>query len=84
MAHLRLFASLREAAGVDGDDIDAETLGALLQEAKARYGAEFSRLLVHASVALNGVPANQLVAKQTRLVDTDEVALLPPVSGGAN
>ncbi|MBI2167963.1 MAG: MoaD/ThiS family protein [Actinobacteria bacterium] len=75
-----LFAHAREAAGVSHDDIDAPTVGALLDAAAARYGETFSRLLPRCRVWVNGdEPAD---GSDTTLTDTDEVAVLPPVSGG--
>lgn len=82
MARVRLFAVLREAAGVSSDEIDARTVGDLLDEAKLRYGRAFSESLEFASVAVNGVGITRLQGEQTPIGPGDEVALLPPVSGG--
>lgn len=82
MARLRLFAGLREAAGVPSDEIDAATVGALLEQARSRYGKEFADALGFANVAVNGTLITALDGDETVLSNTDEVALLPPVSGG--
>lgn len=81
MARLLLFASLREAAGRDRDEIEAASLSDLLTEARRRYGPAFAESLAYASVAVNGerVPSGDADAP---LAPEDEVALLPPVSGG--
>lgn len=77
---LRLFASAREAAGCASDDVDAATLGAVLEIARRRYGEQFTAVLAHARVWVNGdEPAD---GEATVLTDDDEVAVLPPVSGG--
>jgi molybdopterin synthase sulfur carrier subunit len=80
---LRLFAAAREAAGRATDDYDlstAPTVAALLGLATARYGAGFGEVLGTARVWVNGDdPAN---GPETDLADGDEVAVLPPVSGG--
>lgn len=78
MAVLRLFASAREAAGTDRDVIDAATVGDVLDEARRRYGERFEAVLERARVWRNGEPAfaGDLVGPD------DEVAVLPPVSGG--
>ncbi len=78
MAVLRLFASAREAAGVGRTDLPGRTVGAVLREARARFGEEFARVLLGSRVWVNGMPADE----DTSLTDTDEVAVLPPVSGG--
>jgi molybdopterin converting factor small subunit len=78
MARLRLFASAREAAGVGADDVPGATVGAVLEAAIDRYGADFEGLLPTCRVWRNGDPAESA----DPVTDTDEVAVLPPVSGG--
>lgn len=80
MARVRLFANLRELAGASEVDIQGDTVGAVLDSAADRYGPEFKRTLGHTRVWLNGEPA-----ERQDLVDSlDEVALIPPVSGGVS
>ena len=80
---LRLFASAREAAGRGRDSYErdvAPTVGALLDAATTAYGPTFAEVLRTSRVWVNGdEPAD---GSATRLVDGDEVAVLPPVSGG--
>jgi len=78
MATLRLFAQAREAAGAKIAQIDGSTVGEVLDAAVVSYGEQFSAVLGQSNVWLNGEPAERSVA----VVDTDEVAVLPPVSGG--
>jgi molybdopterin converting factor small subunit len=78
MAVLRLFASAREAAGTERAVIDAATVGAVLDEARARYGATFVAVLERSRVWRNGDPADP----GDPVGPDDEVAVLPPVSGG--
>jgi molybdopterin converting factor small subunit len=78
MALLRLFASAREAAGRGRDAIAGDTVGDVLAAASARYGDDFAALLPTCKVWVNGEPADP----DTPLDATDEVAVLPPVSGG--
>lgn len=75
---LLLFAAARQAAGDREVDVAAATVGQVLDEARARFGAEFSAVLDRSRVWLNGEPAGPA----TPLRDGDEVAVLPPVSGG--
>jgi molybdopterin converting factor small subunit len=78
VATLRLFAGAREAAGTGRDTIDAPDLESLLREACARYGEAFAAVLSRSKVWVNGEPA----APAAGLSAGDEVAVLPPVSGG--
>jgi molybdopterin synthase sulfur carrier subunit len=79
---IRLFASAREAAGRATDEVDARTVGEALGVLRERYGRPFADVLGTARVWVNGdEPAD---ADDTPLVDGDEVAVLPPVSGGCD
>ena len=79
MAMLRLFASMREAAGRSRDIIDGATVGEIVAAATARYGERFGALLPTCRVWVNGEQADDA----TPVGPADEVAILPPVSGGA-
>jgi molybdopterin converting factor small subunit len=78
MAVLRLFASVREAAGRSRDEIPGGDVGEVLAVATDRYGSAFSSLLATCRVWVNGEPADP----STPVGPGDEVAILPPVSGG--
>lgn len=83
MARVRLFAVVRELAGRGTDEIDAPTVGLLIEEAKRRYGSRFAESLAFCSVAVNGTLISSLAGDDTAIGPEDEVAFLPPVSGGA-
>lgn len=74
-----LFAAAREAAGTGHDEVDGATVGEVLARAVARYGDHFGAVLERSRVWVNGSPADP--ADPVR--PGDEVAVLPPVSGGA-
>lgn len=76
---LRLFAGARDAAGVGRDRLDGLTVAEVLAAARARYGSPFTEVLEHCAVWRNGEPCE--LHDQVR--EDDEVAVLPPVSGGA-
>ena len=81
MAKLRLFASIREAAGTGATTVDGDTVGAALDAAIAKFGgpeSPFATVLGECNVWCNGVPAELGDA----VSEADEIALLPPVSGG--
>ncbi|MEM7142921.1 MAG: MoaD/ThiS family protein [Actinomycetota bacterium] len=80
MAQLRLFASAREAAGTRGDTFPGATVGDILDAAIAAYGQAFAGVLETAAIWCNGDP----VERDHPVADGDEVAVLPPVSGGAD
>lgn len=78
MATLRLFASARDAAGTACDDVPGATVGEVLDAARVRYGEAFVAVLATSRVWLNGEPVTDADAVGA----SDEVAVLPPVSGG--
>lgn len=78
--HMRVlyFASLRDAAGRDAEDVEiaSASLAQLYDEARARHG--FLLPLDRLRVARNGTFAqwNEIA------LEGDEIAFIPPVSGG--
>lgn len=74
-----MFAGAREAAGTGRDTVEGTTVGAVLAGARQRYGDAFSGVLAASRVWVNGEPAGADV----EVGEDDEVAILPPVSGGA-
>jgi molybdopterin converting factor small subunit len=80
MAVLRLFAAARTAAGTARDLVPGETVAEILASATERYGDGFAAVLPTCAIWVNGEPAGGDV----RVTDADEVAVLPPVSGGAS
>jgi molybdopterin synthase sulfur carrier subunit len=78
MARVRLFAALRDLAGASRLEVDAPDVEALVHTLTERFGEEFGRIARAGAVVIDGEtadPSRPLDAK-------DEVALLPPVSGG--
>lgn len=78
---VRMFAALREAAGTGEIRVEAATLAELLDLLRARYGPTFAARLALASVLVDGNPVAR--DAEVDLAGAEEVALLPPVSGGA-
>ncbi|HUY30916.1 MAG TPA: MoaD/ThiS family protein [Acidimicrobiales bacterium] len=78
MPLLRVFGPARDAAGTAGEQFPGADVGAVLDAACERYGPGFADVLRRSAVWLNGEPATRAHA----VGDDDEVAVLPPVSGG--
>ena len=78
MPTLRLFAAAREAAGTGAAEIAGSTVDEVLAEATRRFGDTFAAVLATSKVWVNG----EEVPRDHPVSDKDEVAVLPPVSGG--
>ncbi len=78
MATLRLFANLRESAGTDSVEIDAATVADVIDDASKTFGDRFAAGVTAAAVWVNGEQAD----RDTPVSPGDEIALIPPVSGG--
>jgi molybdopterin synthase sulfur carrier subunit len=78
VARLRLFAAARDAAGTGNATLPGTTVAEVLDAARDRYGPAFAAVLGRSRVWVNGEPA----LPGTPVADDDEVAVLPPVSGG--
>lgn len=78
---VRFFASLRETAGVDSLELPhQESIEGLLLELQGRLSESAYQAICAESVrlALN----QELITRPTPLSDGDEVAFLPPITGG--
>lgn len=78
MALLRLFASAREAAGTGRAELPGDTVAEVLAAACERFGGQFTGVLPTCRIWLNG----DSVDPATPVGAGDEIAVLPPVSGG--
>jgi molybdopterin converting factor small subunit len=78
MARVRFLGPARDAAGTGSADVAGATLGEVVDEAIARYGPGLAAVVERSALWVNGAVAGRGCA----VADTDEVAVLPPVSGG--
>ena len=78
MARLRLFGPAREATGTAGVLVPGDTVGLVVACARARFGEPFSTVLDGSRLWVNGDEADL----DAPVGDDDEVAVIPPVSGG--
>ena len=79
MAALRLFAAARLHRETAHDDVPASTVAEAMDHAVARYGLEFAEVLGTWVVWLNG----EATSPGDPVGHNDEIAVLPPVSGGS-
>ncbi len=79
MATLRLFASIREIAGTSSLEVDVNNVSDAITEACAQFGDDFAALVPSCRIWVNGNPAEPTDSVTAK----DEIALLPPVSGGS-
>jgi len=75
---VKLFAALRDIAGASELEVDAPDVGTLREDLSAKFGKEFERILAAGAVIVDGEKAGP----DHHLEPDDQVALLPPVSGG--
>jgi molybdopterin synthase sulfur carrier subunit len=76
---VRFLGPARQATGCATSLLPGTTVGEVLAAATDRFGAPLDRLLATCQVWCNGEPA----PPRQRVAPGDEVAVLPPVSGGA-
>jgi molybdopterin converting factor small subunit len=79
MPRVRVFASLRDLAGDRVVDVPGASVEELLRVAGERYGSEFESIARAGSVVVNGDRADP----GSPVSEEDDVAFLPPFSGGA-
>lgn len=75
---LRLFGPAREAAGTGSEQFAATSVKELLDQATSRFPEQFSAVLAASRIWVNG----EDVDVDHLLRDEDEVAVIPPISGG--
>jgi molybdopterin converting factor small subunit len=80
MVTVRLFAALRELAGSSEVEADGASASEVVQALSARYGDRFAQIAGAGTVIVDGERA----APDHPLTGAEDVALLPPVSGGAS
>jgi MoaD family protein len=76
--HVRLFAALRELADASRLEANGRTVGDIVDSLAAANGERFGQIAAVSSFVVNGDRAT----RDTAVADGDEVAILPPVSGG--
>jgi MoaD family protein len=75
---VRLFAALRELAGSSEVEASGRNVAEITRALGERYGERFASIADVSSFVVNGERARP----DTPIAEGDEVAILPPVSGG--
>lgn len=78
MAVVRFFAQAKDAAGCGRAEIPGATVAEVIAGCEARYGDGLRRIIETSRVWVNG----EFSSPDQAVTDGDEVAVLPPVSGG--
>ena len=73
------FAQAREAVGAGSSVFPGDTVQQVIDNVVAAHGQRFAEVLATSKVWVNG----EEVPPSHPVTDKDEVAVLPPVSGGA-
>ena len=82
MIEVKFYSHLRRALGESSVQIEAASVGAVLDELSARFGQVFVERLPSCKVFVNGTHVGLGRGKRTKLRPGDEVVLMPPVGGG--
>ena len=83
MAVLRYWAGARAAAGVTEERVEAATLDAALDAARATRDDRFSRVVSACSFVVDEQPVGLTPHDQVALTADAVVDVLPPFAGGA-
>jgi molybdopterin synthase sulfur carrier subunit len=83
MAVLRYWAGARAAAGVAEEQVEASTLAAALDAARAGRDERFARVLSVCAFVIDEQPAGMTPPDQLALKADSMVDVLPPFAGGA-
>ncbi|AEH24629.1 MoaD/ThiS family protein [Pyrococcus yayanosii] len=80
---VKLFATLIEITGKKSLELEARTIGELLEKLYAKFGEPFRRELESGFMILvNGHNIEHLKGLNTELKEGDKVSIFPPAGGG--
>lgn len=78
MVRLRLFGPARDLAGTTEVEVEANDVAEVIAWTHAQFSVDFARLLERSRIWVNGETSEP----SRTLEPGDEVAIVPPVSGG--
>ncbi|KAG2179102.1 hypothetical protein INT43_001952 [Umbelopsis isabellina] len=77
------FAAAKEITGLSSEELDLPpTLKHLTEILTCKYGDELRKIVDHSLYAINMEYIEKKDEANTGLKDKDEIAIIPPVSGG--
>lgn len=80
---MRYWAAAKAAAGVDEQQLTAQTLADALTAARAAHdSAGFRAVLARCSFIIDGNPVGRRAAESVELAEGSVVEVLPPFAGG--
>lgn len=78
MPVLRLFGPARTSAGTGRAEVPGSSVAEVLEGATRRFGPAFAEVVAMSRLWVNG----EATDRDRTLDDEDELAVIPPVSGG--
>jgi MoaD family protein len=82
MIRVRLFAALRELAGTGDLSVSGRSVGDVVDAVVASISPDHTERFAQIAGVSSFVVNGERAARETPVADGDEVAILPPVSGG--
>ncbi len=82
MIEVKFFSHMRRALGADSVQVEAVSVGELIDRLNARFGEPFTERAPRCKVFVNGSNAGLGRGRRTKLKPGDEVVFMPPVAGG--
>jgi len=82
MVKVKVFATLRSIVGKNELELQASTVGELLEKLYSEYPEMKKELEKGAIILVNGKNIEHLEKLNTKLKDDDVVSIFPPVGGG--
>lgn len=79
---VRYFASVRAAAGVGEEVVEADSVGAALAVVRSRHDATFERVLGVCSFVVDGAPVGSRDPDVVPVAADSVLDCLPPFAGG--
>ena len=90
MATVKFFGNLRQMAGITTLSLDGKTVGEILSNLHPHYASvhaallEEGKLKPYYKIMVNGMDISLHQGLDTKVSDSDVVAIFPPIAGGTS